>query len=150
MTKLEGLENLILALWVGSMIGIGYIAAPVLFSTLDDRQLAGMLAGKMFHLVTIIGLIFGGILFLLSYRKASIELFKQWRGWLLLIMLICVAGSMFVLQPMIADVKALGITEGSDAAKKFGILHGISSLVYMVTVVCGCVLIFMGLRKPAQ
>ena len=150
MTKLNRLENLTLALWVGCMIGVGYIAAPVLFSTLDDRQMAGMLAGKMFHAVTIMGLICGGILLILRYRDASVELFRQWRGWLLLIMLICVAVSMFILQPMIADVKAMGITEGSDAAKKFGMLHGISSLVYMVSVVSGCVLLFMGIHTPPR
>ena len=149
MTKLQNLENLTLAIWVGCMIGVGYVAAPVLFSTLDDRQMAGMLAGKMFHIVTIIGLICGGVLLILRYRDMSINIFTQWRGWLLILMLVCVAASMFVLQPMITEVKALGITEGSDAAKKFGMLHGISSLVYMVSVISGCILIFMGLRKPA-
>ena len=150
MSKIERLENLTLAIWIGCMIGVGYIAAPVLFATLDDRQLAGMLAGKMFHVVTIIGLISGGLLLALRYRDVSVELFKIWRGWLLLLMLVCVAGSMFVLQPMIVEVKALGLIEGSDAAKKFGMLHGVSSLVYMVTVVCGCVLLFMGLRSPTK
>jgi len=148
MTKLEGLERLLLSLWVGVMVGIGYIAAPVLFKVLDDRKLAGGLAGEMFHLVTIIGLIFGGILLLLRYKEESIEFLKQWRGWLLLLMLCLVATSMFVLQPMIAEVKALGISEGSDSAKKFGMLHGISSLLYMITVVSGIFLIFFGLRKP--
>lgn len=147
MTKLEGLERLLLGLWVGIMTGIGYIAAPVLFKVLDDRKLAGSLAGEMFHLVTIVGLVFGGILLLLRYKDESVEFFKQWRGWLLLLMLCLVATSMFVLQPMIAEVKALGIVEGSDNAKKFGMLHGVSSLLYMTTVVSGIVLIFFGLRK---
>jgi len=148
MAKLERLENLVLALWVGCMVGIGYIAAPVLFSALEDRQLAGMLAGKMFYLVMIVGMICGGLLLILRYRDDSIGLFKQWRGGLLVLMMLCVAGSMFVLQPMIADVKALGLVEGSAAAKKFGMLHGISSLVYMVSTVSGCILIFMGIRTP--
>ena len=87
MSKLHKLENLTLAIWVGCMIGVGYIAAPVLFSALDDRQMAGMLAGKMFHVVTIIGLICGGILLMLRYRETSIEIFSQWRGWLLILML---------------------------------------------------------------
>ena len=65
-----------------------------------------------------------------------------------MLMLVLVALSMFVLQPMIGEVKALGIVEGSENAKKFGMLHGISSLVYMITVISGIVLIFFGLRKP--
>jgi len=148
MTKLEGLERLLLSLWVGIMVGIGYIAAPVLFKVLDDRKLAGGLAGEMFHVVTIIGLIFGGILLLLRYKEESIEFLKQWRGWLLLLMLCLVATSMFVLQPMIAEVKALGISEGNENAKKFGMLHGVSSLLYMATVISGILLIFFGIRKP--
>ena len=150
MPKLERLENLLLALWVGVMVGVGYIAAPVLFSTLDDRQLAGMLAGKMFYLVMVLSLILGGMLLLLRYRDESVAFFTQWRGWLLLLMLVCTAGSMFILQPMIAEVKSLGLIEGSDAAKKFGMLHGISSLVYMVTIISGCILIFMGIRQPEK
>jgi len=144
---LEKLENLLLALWVGAMVGIGYIAAPVLFKALDDRSLAGSLAGQMFHVITIAGLIIGGLLLLLRYKDESIAFFMHWRGWLLSLMLILVASSFFILQPMIADVKALGITEGSDAAKKFGMLHGVSSLLYLVTTISGAALIFCGLRK---
>jgi len=148
MNKAQSFENLILATWVGCMIGVGYIAAPVLFSALDDRQLAGMLAGKMFHVVTVVGLISGGLLLVLRYRDLSVGFFTQWRGWLLTLMLVCVATSMFVLQPMIADVKSLGLVEGSDAAKRFATLHGVSSILYMASVISGLVLIFMGLRKP--
>lgn len=148
MSKLEGLEQLLLSLWVGSMVGIGYIATPILFKTLDDRKLAGSLAGEMFYLVTIVGLVCGGILLMLRYKEQSVALFKQWRGWLLLLMLALVAMSMFVLQPMIAEVKALGIVEGSENAKKFGMLHGVSSVLYMITVISGLLLLFFGLRKP--
>jgi len=150
MDKLKRLEQLVLSLWVGVMVGIGYIAAPVLFSVLDDRKLAGGLAGEMFHIVTLVGLIAGGILLLLRYREESVDLFKHWRGLILMLMLLLVAVSFFILQPMIADVKALGIVEGSDAAKKFGMLHGVSSLLYMVTVVSGCILIFAGTKKPGS
>lgn len=142
------LERLLLSLWVGVMVGVGYIAAPVLFKTLDDRKLAGGLAGEMFYIVMLIGLVIGGILVLLRYKDESISFFKQWRGWILLFMLTLVAVSMFVLQPMIVEVKAAGITAGSDNAKTFGMLHGMSSLVYMATVLAGCVLIYCGLRKP--
>lgn len=145
--KLERLENLLLAIWTGAMIGIGYIAAPVLFKALDDRSLAGSLAGQMFYVITLGGLIIGAVLLILRYKDESLEFFKHWRGWLLTLMLLLVATSMFVLQPMIAEVKALGLTEGSDAAKKFGMLHGVSSILYLITTISGCVLLFFGLRK---
>ena len=142
------LERLLLSLWVGVMVGVGYIAAPVLFSALDDRKLAGSLAGEMFYIVMLIGLIVGGILLLLRYKDESVSFFTQWRGWVLLLMLTLVAVSMFVLQPMIVEIKAAGIAEGSDNAKTFGMLHGVSSLVYMATILAGCLLVYCGLRKP--
>ena len=150
MLKLANLERLLLSLWTGIMIGVGYIAAPVLFKSLDDRSLAGSLAGQMFELVSIIGLICGGILLALRYKDVSIDLFRQWRGLVLLLMLVLVAVSVFVIQPMMGDLKAMGITPGSDAAKQFGMLHGVSSILYTVTVISGCVLIFAGLKKETR
>ena len=40
-----------ITLWVGGMWAIGYMVAPVLFSSLGDRQLAGLVAGKLFSLI---------------------------------------------------------------------------------------------------
>jgi len=150
MTKLARFENLLLALWVGIMAGIGYVAAPVLFKTLDEKKLAGNLAGEMFYVVMIVGLVIGILLLILRYKDEGVELFKQWRGGLLLLMFSLVAATLFVLLPMISEVKALGLAEGSDSAKKFGMLHGASSLIYMITVISGCILIFCGLRAPEK
>ena len=47
----EALYFILIALWVGGMWAIGYMAAPVLFASLGDRQLAGMVAGKLFALI---------------------------------------------------------------------------------------------------
>ena len=147
MNKLERLENLLLAVWGGTLIGIGYIAAPILFKALDDRALAGNLAGQMFHIIMLEGLVIGAILLLLRYKSEGPSFFSHWRGWLLSLMLIFVAFSIFVLQPMIVETKALGLVEGSDTAKRFGMLHGISSLMYLVTTLSACVLVFMGISK---
>ncbi len=146
--KQAGWENLLLSLWTGAMVGVGYIGAPVLFKALDDRTLAGSLAGQMFHIVAIAGLVIGGVLLLLRYKEESVALFFHWRGWLLCLMLVLVAVGLFVLQPMIAEVKAQGLVEGSEAAKKFGMLHGVSSLLYLLTVLSGAILLLLGLRKP--
>lgn len=140
------IENLILALWVGSMIAIGYIAAPVLFSALDDRALAGALAGRMFAIVGIVGLVAGGILLLAFLIREGSGSLSHWRFWALLIMMMIVLGSQFVLQPMMADLKAQGIVAGSEIAKRFGMLHGVSSILYLVTSVIGVVLILFGTR----
>ena len=150
MDKLAGVERLILSLWTGVMVGIGYIAAPVLFKTLDDRKLAGSLAGQMFEVVGVVGLICGGILLMLRYKDQSVQLFSQWRGIVLLLLLVLVAAMVFVVQPMMADLKAAGIEPGSEAAKQFGMMHGVSSIIYMATVISGCVLLFAGVKKEEK
>ena len=57
-------ERILLTLWVGGLWAIGYIAAPTLFAMLDDRKLAGALAGQMFHIISYIGLVCGTLLFI--------------------------------------------------------------------------------------
>ena len=52
----EGLAGVSLVLWIGGMWAIGYIAAPVLFASLGDKQLAGMLAGKLFGVIAWVGI----------------------------------------------------------------------------------------------
>lgn len=41
---------LIAGLWVGSILAVGYLVAPAIFSTMTDRQAAGMVAGSIFKL----------------------------------------------------------------------------------------------------
>lgn len=38
----EALAHIFLVIWIGSLLTLGAIAVPVLFSALDDKQLAGM------------------------------------------------------------------------------------------------------------
>ena len=61
-SRLEVIERIILTLWVGALWAIGYLAVPFLFSGLDDRRLAGELAGEMFKAVGYVGLVSGIIL----------------------------------------------------------------------------------------
>ena len=48
---------IVITAWVGALWSIGYLAAPALFHTLADKQLAGMLAGKLFTLVAYVGIV---------------------------------------------------------------------------------------------
>ena len=67
-------EQLLVTLWVGSLWAIGYLAVPILFSTLDDRMLAGMLAGKMFTAVSFIGLGCGTALLAMAFAAVEMGL----------------------------------------------------------------------------
>ena len=137
-------EKIMLTLWVGGLWAIGYLAVPVLFSMLNDRQLAGELAGKMFSIISMIGLVFGVLLLIGAVYRAGDKWLRAWRVWMLSAMLAFIAVSFFVLQPMMQDLKAHGLIEGSAQAASFGRLHGISSMLYLMTSLLGLGLVIAG------
>lgn len=138
-------ERILLTAWVGGLWAIGYLAAPVLFKMLDDRRMAGELAGHMFKIVAILGLVCGTVLLFAAILRHRTKWLRAWRVWTLIAMLVLVAIGLFVLQPMIQDVKAQGLVEGSEQVRRFGLLHGVSSLLYLLTSVGGLALVACGL-----
>lgn len=145
MGMLRYAEALLITLWVGSLWAIGYLAVPILFATLDDRLLAGMLAGRMFTTVSYIGLACGGVLLLLGILRSS-RIISDRRVLLLALMMLMVALGEFLLQPAMAQLKAQGLVEGSDAMARFGMLHGVASLIYLVNSAAGLLLVLLSLR----
>ena len=77
------LEALLLVIWIGGIWTVGYIVAPVLFSTLDDRSAAALVAGKLFSVMGLVGLYCGTLLLFLlvaegQRMKAFRPLFMLW------------------------------------------------------------------------
>ncbi|MGD8566705.1 MAG: DUF4149 domain-containing protein [Gammaproteobacteria bacterium] len=136
-------ERVLLTLWVGGLWAIGYIVAPTLFVMLDDRQLAGSLAGQMFHIISYIGLIAGALLSASVLKRTGMH----WRVWVLITMLVLVATGEYILQPMMVSLKLQGLVEGSAQMKQFGMLHGIASILYLIESLAGLVLVIFGLDK---
>jgi hypothetical protein len=66
---LDSLAVLLASAWVGGLWVIGYIAAPVLFQTLSDKSLAGMLAGRLFAATAYMGMVCA--MYLLLYESAK-------------------------------------------------------------------------------
>lgn len=121
------LERLLQIVWFGSMWTVGYLVAPVLFSVIPDRVLAGLVAGHLFRAVAWIGLLGGGVLTLiecLRWRAGG----GRWRALLLLSMLVLVAVGEFWLQPAMEALKAAGVSSGGEFAR----LHGIAASIYLL------------------
>lgn len=137
-------ERLLLTLWVGALWAIGYLAVPTLFALLDDRILAGMLAGRMFTLVSFLGLFCGGVLLLGSILRQGQSALRTMRVWLLVAMLLLAAVGEFGLQPMMAQLKAQGLADGSAQAAQFARLHGVASVLYLINSLCGLLLVGLG------
>ncbi len=136
-------ERILLTLWVGGMWTVGYIVAPTLFGVLDDRQLAGFIAGHLFTAMSYIGLVCGGLLLLGNSYRSGI---KHKTNYILLLMLILIAISQFILQPMMAELKADGLVAGSVNAANFGKLHGVSAVLFLITSIAGLLLVIKSSR----
>lgn len=138
---------LVATLWAGSLWAVGYLAAPTLFATLSDRVLAGTIAGNLFSNQAWLSIACALVmLVLLAATQTSNGIFagpaanmaaKSRRTLLIIVvvMLLCTLVSHFGLQPMMASLRAAagpgGVMEGA-AKSEFGILHGISSTIYLI------------------
>lgn len=134
------LERILLTAWVGSLWVTGFMVAPVLFASLDDRALAGTLAGTLFGLTAWLGLGCGVLLLLIERLRGRPS---GWRTWTLLGMLVLVAAGQFGLTPVIAELREAGLA----GTPRFGQLHGVASLLFLASALAGLALVAAG---PAQ
>ncbi|MEJ8799079.1 DUF4149 domain-containing protein [Trinickia caryophylli] len=143
----QRLFRLLVVIWVGSLVTIGYAAAPTLFATLD-RVAAGAVAARLFRIEAIIG-VFCGVLSLalgnLLVRRGAVA-YRRLR-WLLVGMLACVIVGYFSLQPFMDALRAAALEAGVDVghsayAARFGLLHALSSAFYLVESLLGLVLVW--------
>jgi uncharacterized membrane protein len=133
---------------LGSLVTIGYVVAPVLFATLHDTQVAGMIAGQLFRIEGTISLVVGVALIVFANLlvKRGLAHYKQVR-WYLLVMLIGAAIVAFILQPMMNAMREEALAQGfpvmlSPLAASFGRLHGVSSVLYLIQTLLGLVLMW--------
>jgi len=131
-------------LWVGGTWVIGYLVAPVLFQTLSDRQLAGMLAGKMFSVMAWVGLVCALYLLLYQLRCFGKQAWKETTPRIILAMMFLLLLGHFLLQPMMAELKLQAlplIVMQSTFATEFKLLHGVASILYLLQSLLGIVLV---------
>ena len=129
-------ERILLTLWVGGLWAIGYIAVPALFARLEDRALAGSLAGTMFEIVAYVGMVCA-VLLLLSNQVRNPGRRLNWRAFVLLVMLLLVVAGQFIVAPMIAEIRVAG----TSASSAFAWLHGVASSAYLITSLLGFALV---------
>ena len=140
----DALDSIALTLWVGGLWTIGYVVAPTIFSALADRQLAGMLAGKLFALIGWVGLVCAAYLLLSMLFRLGGRALRRWGFWLLLVMLALTAASQFGLQPWLAQLKAEALPREvmeSVLHDRFATWHGISTILYLVQSLLGLLLV---------
>lgn len=130
----------VITLWVGALWAIGYIAAPTLFAAVDDRVLAGTLAGRMFSVVGWLGLGCGAYLLLFMLLRLGAGAMKRLLFWIVLLMVLLAAAQLFGLQPLIAQLRSESVPrELAEAAtrSRFATWHGVASVLYLVQSLLG-------------
>jgi len=129
------LRVLLVTFWVGSAWTIGYVIAPLLFATLTDRAQAGTLAGLFFKAEAWISLICGvSLLAILLAERENPTRIVQIK--LVIAMMLCAVIGYFGLQPYMAELRAIAAQSGGimdDAMRnRFGVLHGVASVIYLL------------------
>jgi hypothetical protein len=132
------------ALWVGGLWAIGYLAAPALFYNLDDRVMAGFVAGKMFAWIAWVGLVCGTWLLVFRLARAGGGALKQGFFWIVLAMLLLTVAQQFGISPIMQELKDLAQPRDvmeSLFRDRFQTWHGISSAVYLIQSLLGLALV---------
>jgi hypothetical protein len=147
------LYSIAVTAWVGSLLAIGFIAAPLLFARIADRAVAGALAGDMFIFAAWVGLASGG------YLTLYLLLVKGWRAfqsgvfWIVLLMLALAAAGHFGVQPILAQLKADALPRQvmeSALRDRFATWHGVSSVLYLVQTLLGIALVVLQERGKGR
>ena len=136
--------TLLATAWVGGLWAIGYLAVPVLFYAQPDRQLAGMLAGQMFALVGYLGMVCGTYLLIQRITLSGRDSVRQVLFWVVVVMLLITLAIQFGIQPVMTDLKTQTLPADvmhSAFADRFKMLHGISSMLYLIQSVLGIFLV---------
>jgi hypothetical protein len=143
------LATLLITAWVGGLWAVGYLAVPVLFYAQPDRQLAGILAGQMFSLVAYLGMICGVYLLIYHISTSGRTAFRQTLFWVVAAMFLISLIFQCGIQPVMADLKAQALpldVMHSAFADRFKMLHGISSIIYLIQSLLGVFLVIKSRR----
>lgn len=162
MLALRYVAVLAIVIWVGGLIALGGIAAPVTFAVIgsqqiaDGRLLAGATFGEMLRRFTVVSLAAGGILLGTLVVRAILGPRPRrfaWRAALAILMLATNAYAGIVVAGRIRDVQqTMTVAPSSLPADdprriEFGRLHGLSTSLQLVPLLGGLVLIGWELRE---
>ncbi len=141
----DGLAGTLLVLWVGGMWAVGYVAAPVLFSNLTDKLLAGVLAGKLFEVMAWIGIVAAAYLLIYRIARDGAATLKTLFFWVLVAMLGLTLIGQFGIQPILQGLKDQAMPRAvmeSVFADRFRHWHGVSSILYLLQSGLGLLLVW--------
>ena len=152
---------LVLALWVGGLAVLGFVAAPAIFSALEahdpvnGRTIAGLVFGAVFGTFQFWSWLLGGLTIALLLARALLGPRPRrlgWRLWLAAGMLAMSVVTSQVISPRIERIRqdtagAIATLPADDTRRvEFGRLHGLSTGLQLVPLLGGLFLLFHELK----
>lgn len=140
---LNRLNLIVITFWVGALWMTG-LTAYVLFDTLQDKQLAGSLAGELFTIVSYIGMASAFYLLIQRLLDYGTGALKQSFFWAVFVMLLLVLAGHFGIQPLLSQLKTDALPNDvmqSVFADRFRNWHGVASVAYLLECLLGFVLV---------
>jgi MFS family permease len=142
----DALQSIAVTLWVGGMWVVGFVVAPMLFSRLGDRVLAGLMAGKLFSVITWTGIACATYLIVYRIARNRAGCFRQGFFWTVLLMLLLVLAGQFGVQPVMEALRAQALPKEvmeSVLRDRFMTWHGVASVLYILQSALGLVLVVL-------
>ena len=128
--------RILAALWVGTLWSVGLLVAPVLFATIAPAE-AGRVVAVVFLYQAMGGLAAAAAMLLLD-RAAAGELLGRPGRKAVLLMAVGVGLGYFGLKPLMDHGRALlAAGQPVPAWADFGMLHGVSSGIYLLVALLG-------------
>ena len=150
---LQRIFTVIAGLWVGGFITVGCLVTPILFATLGDRQVAGIVAGNIFRAEANLSIVLSLVLMIATnFFISNGDNAYRFMRWILLAMLACAIGAGLVLIPWMnslrdqANADSISVMASSSAVL-FSRLHGVSSVLFVIQSVLGITLLWRLTKK---
>jgi hypothetical protein len=116
--------GIVIAFWAGSLWSLCALVAPTLFALLEDRSVAGRLAGRFFDSVTLIGVV--AALILLAPTLGRYAMPGRYTRTLVLLTAGLPLLSKLALSPLMEQARVAG------NMARFGALHGASAGLFLL------------------
>jgi hypothetical protein len=155
-TAIQRLFLILAGLWVGSLCTVGFLVVPTIFASLQDRQVAGMIAAAIFQAEAYVSVLVCVALLLMvnTLIKRNIENYRSTR-WVILVLLLISALTCFGFIPYMNSLRQEALLLGipvmaSPSASLFGRLHGISSGLFLIQSLLGLWMVWRLTRHPTN
>ncbi|MGD2139121.1 MAG: DUF4149 domain-containing protein [Burkholderiales bacterium] len=144
---LDAVQAIAITLWVGALWTAGLLVAPLLFRMLDDRALAGTIAGSLFSTTALIGIVCGVcILATWFYSQRGGALRSRYLAWLVVAMLVITLAGQFGVQPVLAGLREQAFPQPvmqTTLAGSFARWHMVAGILYIVECLLGAALVIL-------